>query len=250
MSGDPTRPRIITLHDERKMGEARSTAAWLRNAMGRLEDPRTERTSPDASDFETTWRLASRDGGFTGYAQLSMSMEGAGSVTVLVRDTSSSPPMDDVVMTEPFARDGTVEIDGPEDHRELRRTVDRWIEYLDGVTVADPSLLRLRSEDVMRVGLLKAVRFTDDVDVCRISPPTAHHRITINDLEGELDDLPDVERAMDSRWADIIQIGHARTSASSRWSVVAPAGEFVHGKLDPMERLRLHRAILGGPPEL
>lgn len=206
--------------------------------------------SADASCFETTWRLASRDGGFTGYAQLSMSMEGSGAVTVLVRDTSSSPPMDDVVMTEPFARDGSVAIDGPEDHRELRRTVDRWIRYLDGVTLADPDLLRLRSEDVMRIGLLKTVRFSDDLNVCRLTPPTAHHRITINDREGALDDLPDVERAIDSRWADVIQIGHARTSASSRWSVVAPAGEFVQGKLDPMERLRLHRAILEGPPEL
>lgn len=244
------RIRIITLHEEAKVAEARATARWLRNAIGRLEDPRTERTSANAAEFDTTWNLASRDGCFTGYAQLSMSMEGAGSVTVLVRDTSSSPPMDDVVMTEPFARDGTVAIDGPGDHRELRRTVNRWIAYLDDVTVANPDLLRLRSEDVMRVGLLKAMRFSDDVDVCRVSPPTAHHRIRINDREGALDDLPDVERAIDSRWADVIQIGHARTSASSRWSVVAPAGEFVQGKLDPMERLRLHRAILEGPPEL
>lgn len=250
MCAESKRPRVITLHEETKLTEARATATWLRNAIGRLEDPRTERTSANASEFETTWRLASRDGRFTGYAQLSMSMEGAGSVTVLVRDTSSSPPMDDVVMTEPFARNGTVVIDGPEDHRELRRTVARWIAYLDDVTVADQTLLRLRSEDMMRVGLLKAVRFSDDVDVCRISPPTAHHRIMINDREDALDDLPDVERAIDSRWADMIQIGHARTSATSRWSVVAPAREFVQGRLDPMERLRLHRAILEGPPPL
>ena len=218
--------------------------------MGRLDDPSTERTSTDASCFETTWRLASRDGGFTGYAQLSMSTEGAGSITALVRDTSSSPPMDDVVMTEPFTRDGTIAIHGLEDHRELRRTVDRWIRYLDGVTVADRSLLRLRSQDVMRAGLLKTVRFSEDIDVCQVTPPTAHHRIRINDREDALDDLPDIERAIDSRWADVIQIGNARTSASSRWTIVSPASEFVQGRLDPMERLRLHRAILEGPPTL
>lgn len=231
------------------MREARSNAAWLRNAIGRLEDPRTERTSANASDFETTWRLTSRDGGFTGYAQLSMSMEGAGSVTVLVRDTSTSPPMEDVVMTEPFSRDGTVMISRPDEHRELRRTIDRWIAYLDGVTTADQELLRIRSADVMRVGLLKTVMFSEDVHMCRVSPPTAHHRITINDRADALDDLPDLESALDSRWADMIQIAHAMTSASSRWTVVAPGADFVQGRLDPMERLRLHRSILEGPPK-
>jgi hypothetical protein len=237
--------RVIARMSEEQLAEGRTVSAWLRNAMGELSNPRADVFSKSAMIFETTWDIRSRDRSFGGYAQLSR--EKNGTVTVLVRDRTTHPLKDDYVFVEPARRDGACTITDMRDHLELRRAADRWIGYLGSMIHVDHSFSIERERDVERAGLLRTKPFGGTSDLAQVSAPSAHDRLRINDLAGAFDEEPHIEEALDSRWADVVEIGSARTSAHRRWSVLTPGATIVIGNPDPMETLRIHRAILSGP---
>jgi len=237
--------RVIARVSEEQLAEGRAVSAWLRNAMGELSNPRADVVSKSRMVFETTWDIRSRDRSFDGYAQLSRQENGT--VTVLVRDRTTHPLKDDYVFVEPPRRDGACAIADMQDHVELRRAADRWIGYLGSMVRVDPSFSEDRDRDVQRAGLLRTRHFGGTSGIAQVSPPTAHHRLRINDGAGAFDHERHVEDAIDSRWADVVEIGSARTSAHRRWSVLTPGTRMVMGDPDPMETLRIHQAILSGP---
>lgn len=238
--------RVVTRMDVVRLSTMAETAAWLASAMGRLEDGRYESRPCQGVSFETTWSMRSRDGGFTGYAQLSVRDDGT--VTVVLRDTSSTPPRDDVALIEPARRDGSNAIADPRSHVELRSIVERWIRYMRSAIVVDQEFDEKRIADVSRAGLLRTKPFGSATSAAFVHPPTAHHRMAINNDPTTFDDEPHVEAAIDSRWSDVVEIGSARSSGRTSWTIVAPKSSAVIGDPDPMERLRIHQAIVSGTP--
>jgi hypothetical protein len=232
----------VTRIDAARLSRMDETATWLENAMGRLEDGRFESRPCHGVSSETTWSLRSRDGGFAGYAQLSVSDDGV--VTVLLRDTSSTPPRDDVALIEPKRRDGSNAVGDPRSHIEVRRAVDRWIRYMRSAVVVDEDFDRCRTADAGRAGLLRTKPLGGGACAAFVHPPTAHHRMAVNEDPTAFDDEPHVEAAIDSRWSDVVEIGTASSSGRTSWTIVAPQSSVVVGDPDAMERLRIHREII------
>lgn len=236
--------RAIARMSASGLAETRSMGPWLRNAMGRLDDPRRSRSN-GTSASETTWNLVSRDGSFSGYAQLSVTPEG--DVRILIRDRSSKPLKDDYVFVEPPRRDESTKIRESSSHTELRAAVDRWIDYIDALDQFGTELIEKRKCDVGRAGLLKTRSISTGLHTAIVDPPTAHHRMLVNGEASTCEEDRSIEDAIDARWNDVVEIGMTVTSACRTWRVMKPDSFFVMGDPDPMEMLRLHKGLLEGP---